>query len=166
MASCASIRLPMRARRSTSEEPTIAQSRGPKLDEGTMRGIVPHVCAGGPCTFGRRLAHGRALGRRPTSLGTMRGIVRAARRGPCALGRRPALDEARLRMQLVFVPPTTCESERCSAGAGVSLREPTGAEEHGGAQFCPVAHECTGSARRSNARCMVAVCEPSTWRDR
>ena len=59
MVSCASIRLPMRATRSTSEEPTIAQS---PTSLGTMRGIVPHVCAAGRARLGGGLRTGARLG--------------------------------------------------------------------------------------------------------
>ena len=60
----------------------------------------------------------------------------------------------------VPVPVCRCENPRETSGA-------SGAGEHGGAQYCPAhVHVCTCSARRSNARCMVALCEPSTWRDR
>ena len=59
MVSCASIRLPMRAMRSTSEEPTIAQS---PTSLGTMRGIVPHVCAAGRARLGGGLRTGARLG--------------------------------------------------------------------------------------------------------
>ena len=44
----------------------------------------------------------------------------------CASRADGTVECARARVQLVLVPPTTCESERCSAGAGVSLREPKG----------------------------------------
>ena len=50
------------------------------------------------------------------------------------------------------VPVCRCENPgEASGAAGAS-----GRGEHGGAHFCPVADVCTGSARRSNARCMVA----------
>ena len=52
----------------------------------------------------------------------------------------------------VPVPVCRCENPgEASGAAGAS-----GRGEHGGAHFCPVADVCTGSARRSNARCMVA----------